>query len=70
MTSISRISYFSKSLIASSGISSPSATIGIAGGQGEGLLFKKGEQIRKIKEENLVDELIRELKIMKDVIKQ
>ncbi|MBE6644206.1 MAG: flavodoxin-dependent (E)-4-hydroxy-3-methylbut-2-enyl-diphosphate synthase [Ruminococcaceae bacterium] len=45
------------------------ADIGIAGGIGEGLLFKKGEQIRKIKEEKLVDELIRELKIMKDVKK-
>lgn len=46
------------------------ADIGIAGGIGEGLLFKKGEIVRKIKEENLVDELIRELKIMKDVKEQ
>ena len=43
------------------------ADIGIAGGIGEGLLFKKGEPIRKIKEDKLVDELIREIKIMKDV---
>ena len=40
------------------------ADIGIAGGDGEGLLFKKGEIIRKIKEKELVDELIREIKLM------
>lgn len=38
------------------------ADIGIAGGVGEGLLFKKGEIIRKIKEEALVEELILEIK--------
>ena len=43
------------------------ADIGIAGGVGEGLLFKKGEIVRKISEDKLVDELIREIKIMKDV---
>ena len=43
------------------------ADIGIAGGVGEGLLFKKGEIVRKIKEDKLVDELIREIKIMKDI---
>lgn len=43
------------------------ADIGIAGGIGEGLLFKKGEIVRKIKEDRLVDELIREIKIMRDV---
>ena len=37
------------------------ADIGIAGGCGEGLIFKKGEIIRKVKEENLVDELIKEI---------
>ncbi len=42
------------------------ADIGIAGGIGEGLLFKKGEIVRKIKEDKLIDELIREIKIMKD----
>ena len=40
------------------------ADIGIAGGVGEGLLFKKGEIIRKIKEEELVEELILEIKKM------
>ena len=43
------------------------ADIGIAGGVGEGLLFKKGEIVRKIKEDCLVDDLIREIKLMGDV---
>lgn len=38
------------------------ADIGIAGGVGEGLLFKKGVPIRKIKEDRLIDELIDEIK--------
>ena len=38
------------------------ADIGIAGGKGEGLLFKKGKIVRKLKEESLVDELISEIK--------
>lgn len=42
------------------------ADIGVAGGLGEGLLFKKGEIIRKIPENALVDELIREIIKMKD----
>ncbi|MGE5629406.1 MAG: flavodoxin-dependent (E)-4-hydroxy-3-methylbut-2-enyl-diphosphate synthase [Solirubrobacterales bacterium] len=37
------------------------ADIGIAGGINEGLIFKKGEIIKKVKEEFLVDELIREI---------
>ncbi|MHC1721224.1 MAG: flavodoxin-dependent (E)-4-hydroxy-3-methylbut-2-enyl-diphosphate synthase [Clostridiaceae bacterium] len=37
------------------------ADIGIAGGCGEGLIFKKGEIIKKVKEENLVDELVKEI---------
>ncbi len=40
------------------------ADVGIAGGKGEGLLFKNGEIIRKIKEDELVSELIREIKLM------
>ena len=40
------------------------ADIGIAGGKGEALLFKKGEIIRKIDENNLIDELIDEIKKM------
>jgi (E)-4-hydroxy-3-methylbut-2-enyl-diphosphate synthase len=42
------------------------ADIGIAGGIGEGLLFKKGEIVRKIKEDRLVDELIAEIKLMRE----
>ncbi len=42
------------------------ADIGIAGGDGEGLLFKKGEIIRKIKEDRLIDELIDEIKRMRE----
>ncbi|MCF6464700.1 flavodoxin-dependent (E)-4-hydroxy-3-methylbut-2-enyl-diphosphate synthase [Clostridium sp. Cult2] len=37
------------------------ADIGIAGGQGEGLIFKKGKVYKKVKEELLLDELIREI---------
>ena len=40
------------------------ADIGIAGGVGEALLFKKGEIVGKIKEDKLIDELIREIKLM------
>ena len=38
------------------------ADIGVAGGDGCALLFKKGESVRKIKEESIVDELIDEIK--------
>lgn len=37
------------------------ADIGIAGGKGEGLIFKKGKIIKKVKEQELVDELIKEI---------
>ena len=37
------------------------ADIGIAGGKGEGLIFKKGEIIKKVKEEDLVEELLKEI---------
>lgn len=40
------------------------ADIGIAGGEKEGLLFKKGKIIRKIKQENIVAELKQEIKRM------
>ena len=40
------------------------ADIGIAGGVGEALLFKRGQTIRKIKEENILKELIDEIKRM------
>lgn len=37
------------------------ADIGIAGGNGEGLIFKKGKIIRKVKEKDLLNELIKEM---------
>jgi len=37
------------------------ADIGIAGGKGVGLIFKKGEIIKTVKEEDLVEELLREI---------
>ncbi|HID0817616.1 flavodoxin-dependent (E)-4-hydroxy-3-methylbut-2-enyl-diphosphate synthase [Clostridium botulinum] len=40
------------------------ADIGIAGGKGEGLIFKKGEVIKKVKEKNIIDELIKEIEKM------
>ena len=40
------------------------ADIGIAGGMGEGLLFKKGEILYKVPEEKLVDALMDEIEKM------
>lgn len=40
------------------------ADIGIAGGHGEGLIFKKGEILRKVPEEKLVDELLKEIALL------
>lgn len=37
------------------------ADIGIAGGRGEGIIFKKGQIIKKVKEEELIEELIKEI---------
>lgn len=37
------------------------ADVGIAGGKGEGLIFKKGKVIKKVKEEFLIDELMKEI---------
>jgi (E)-4-hydroxy-3-methylbut-2-enyl-diphosphate synthase len=37
------------------------ADIGIAGGNGEGLIFRNGEIIRKVREEDLVEELMKEI---------
>ena len=44
------------------------ADIGIAGGINEGLLFKKGKIIRKIKQENMVEELKKEICTMYDIL--
>lgn len=40
------------------------ADIGIAGGAGEGLLFRKGRIVRKVKESEIVDALIEEIAAM------
>lgn len=40
------------------------ADIGIAGGQREGLIFKKGEIIKKVPEDKIVDELLNEINNM------
>jgi (E)-4-hydroxy-3-methylbut-2-enyl-diphosphate synthase len=37
------------------------ADIGVAGGDGCGLIFKKGEILRKVSEEDIVDELMKEI---------
>ena len=37
------------------------ADIGIAGGKGEGIIFKKGQIIKKVKEEDLIEELMKEI---------
>ena len=40
------------------------ADVGIAGGYKEGLIFKKGEIIRKVPEDRLVDELMKEIEML------
>jgi (E)-4-hydroxy-3-methylbut-2-enyl-diphosphate synthase len=40
------------------------ADVGIAGGKGFGLIFRKGEIIRKVPEDSLVDELLREIETL------
>ncbi|MGN1299431.1 MAG: flavodoxin-dependent (E)-4-hydroxy-3-methylbut-2-enyl-diphosphate synthase [Candidatus Scatovivens sp.] len=42
------------------------ADIGIAGGVGEGLLFKKGKIVKKVKQENMLKELKEEIKNILD----
>jgi (E)-4-hydroxy-3-methylbut-2-enyl-diphosphate synthase len=41
------------------------ADIGIAGGRGLGILFKHGKPVKKVKEEDLVEVLLREIESMK-----
>ena len=41
------------------------ADIGIAGGRGQGILFKKGKVVKKIPEDELVNALIEEIKALK-----
>lgn len=40
------------------------ADVGIAGGKGEGLVFRKGKIVRKVPEEHLVDELMKEIELL------
>ena len=40
------------------------ADVGIAGGNGEGLIFRKGQIIRKVSQGRLVDELMREIDLL------
>lgn len=40
------------------------ADIGIAGGKAEGLIFKKGEIIKKVHQDSLVDELMKEIETL------
>ena len=40
------------------------ADIGIAGGNGEGLIFRKGEILRKVPEDLLLDELMKEIELL------
>ena len=40
------------------------ADLGIAGGKGEGLIFKKGEIIKKVPQDRLVDELMKEIETL------
>lgn len=40
------------------------ADIGIAGGNGEGIIFKKGEILRKVPEDKLFDELKKEIELL------
>ena len=44
------------------------ADIGIAGGRGEGLIFRKGEIIRKVPEDKIVDELMSEIQKLEETI--
>ena len=40
------------------------ADIGVAGGDGEGLIFRKGEILRKVPQEKIVEELMKEIELM------
>jgi (E)-4-hydroxy-3-methylbut-2-enyl-diphosphate synthase len=46
------------------------ADVGIAGGNGEGLIFRKGEIIRKVPEADLVEELFKEIDAILEERKQ
>jgi len=46
------------------------ADIGIAGGRGQGIIFKKGKPLRKVAEKDFVKALMKEINIMMDERKQ
>ena len=46
------------------GTKAPDFTLPDQGGDGCGILFKKGEIIRKVREEDLVEELLKEIESM------
>ena len=46
------------------------ADVGIAGGNGEGLIFRKGEVVRKVNEEELLSELFKEIDAILEERKQ
>ena len=41
------------------------ADIGIAGGRGQGILFKRGKPVKKVKEEELLEVLLKEIEVVK-----
>jgi len=46
------------------------ADIGIAGGNGVGIIFKKGELYKKVKEVDLLETFLAELKKMEDEVEE
>jgi (E)-4-hydroxy-3-methylbut-2-enyl-diphosphate synthase len=42
------------------------ADIGIAGGKGQGILFKKGKALKKVREKDFVKVLLEEINLMID----
>lgn len=40
------------------------ADVGVAGGRGEGLIFRKGEILRKVPEDKIVEELLKEIELL------
>jgi (E)-4-hydroxy-3-methylbut-2-enyl-diphosphate synthase len=42
------------------------ADVGIAGGIGEAVLFRRGEIVEKIKEDDIIERLLREIRAIKD----
>ena len=50
-----------RSLVPSRPVLAAAADVGIAGGKGEGLIFRKGEILYKVPQERLVDALMEEI---------